>query len=231
VTKPHKATSEAAFELRNALLVEAVETTFAEAWLWEVDRWKELVFALLSRIVSIPEDDVRELTERLLDLELLDVGELAKLSKEVDEPIGHRLTNVMAEWGVAGEEARIAVTTIAEAARGLSDHYGGKIQRYLRHYGELMLDELGGTFTFTAIKSDAVGEAFTYWLQNVLDMPVSLVDESVRGFCDGKGFSPVDLIEAADEIDMNLALVDDVTQLAMLRRAEVAVDASVTSEG
>jgi AcrR family transcriptional regulator len=213
--------NEATYRLRKTLAVEGFGVAPAHPWLWEVDRWRELVFALLTRVADNPEEDLRELTKQMADLDLLDVGELAKLHEDRDAPLAQRITELMTEMGIAEDQAGAALTTVIEAAWGLDQHYGGEIQRYLRRYGEQMLREIDESFHFTEMKPDAVAEAFTYWLQNVLSMPLSLTDESEQAFCERYGFTPLELREAADRLGLNLSVVDDLVQLHMAHERPV----------
>jgi hypothetical protein len=208
----------AAYQLRRILAAEGAELAVGQPWLWEFDRWKELVFALLARLTSVPEAGLRLLVDRLADLDLLGVDALG-----VDgdgEPMATRITDLMVDAGLSADEAARALTTVVEAARGLRRTSGGKVQRYLRRYGELMLREVPDYFDFTALPSDEVQDAFTYWLQNAVNLPLSLVDDSLRAFCGHYGFTPADLIEGADRIDLNLAVADDAVQLHVLAHEE-----------
>ena len=40
-------------------------------------------------------------------------------------------------------------------------------------------------------------------------MPVPLQDPTTRDYCDRVGVSPADLVQAADELDINVAVIDD----------------------
>lgn len=209
-----RAAESAAYQLRRVLATEGDDLALGQPWLWEFDRWKELVFALLARISPLPEVGLRLLVDRLADLDLLAVEALAEDGDT--EPAAGRVVDLMVEAGMSAEAADRAQTTVVEAARGLREAWGGKVQKYLRHYAEAMLRELPESFTFTALAPDEVQSAFTYWLQNAVNLPLSLVDDSVLAFCDHYGFTPADLIEAADRIDLNLAVADDIAQVHVL---------------
>ena len=217
-----QAIDDAAYRLRKLLATEGAELAQAQPWLWEFDRWKELIFALLAQISAIPQTEIRLLVDQMVDLDLLDIHTLSSIDS--DTTAGQHLTELMLEAGIEEDLAPAALTTLAEAARGLQQAYDGKIQKYLRRYAELMLREISDSFQFTMMKPDDVADAFTYWLQNVAQMPLSLVDESVRSFCSRYGFTPGDLIEGADLIDMNLAVVDDLVQVHVLHWPEDAGD-------
>jgi hypothetical protein len=56
---------------------------------------------------------------------------------------------------------------------------------------------------------EQVRYAFTLWLQNVLNMPLSLQSRAVETFTNAIGLTSGQLFHAADEMDVNVALVDD----------------------
>jgi hypothetical protein len=145
---------------------------------------------------------------------LLEVKTLARIISShkqgvFDDIDGNRIVELMLEAGFSRPEADNALQVICEAADSLVQHHNGKVQHYLRHYGERMLDEALAAFRFTTLDEGAAKYAFTYWLQNVLNMPLSLRDVSVLSFCRQYGLTVDDLIAAADELDLNLALLDD----------------------
>lgn len=217
---------EAQYLLRKLLTEEGPGLALNHPWLWEADRWKELVFALLTRVVSLPEDRARELTGNLNDLDLLDVAALANIGQDpkapdLSNPHARHIIEELQEYGFSPEEARRALATICEAAVGLHKNFGGKVQAYLRSYGELMLREINRTFQFSALKDADVAFAFTYWLQNVLNMPLSLLDSNVLAFCEQHQLTPGQLIEAADDLDLNLAFLDDLVQRYLSPEDEV----------
>lgn len=206
--------SEAQYLLRKLLTLETADLALRQPWLWEADRWKELVFAFLTRIVSKDEDQVRELTGKMNDLGLLDIATLARMSEDAktfdsNNPDARHILEFFQENGLDPEKAQQALTTICEAAVGLQKYFDGKVQRYLRGYGEMMLREIARTFQFSALRETEVAFAFTYWLQNVLNMPLSLLDANVLAFCEQHHLTPEQLVAAADNLDLNLAVLDD----------------------
>jgi hypothetical protein len=87
--------------------------------------------------------------------------------------------------------------------------YDGKVQRYLRHYGQQMLDALSHDFSYSQIAKEDVRHAFTHWLQNVLNMPVAVSEPAIAKFCERRGIRAEELLKVADELDINVALLDD----------------------
>jgi hypothetical protein len=212
-------TAEAAFQLRK------ITVDFANngedvslPWLFEKERLKELFFAVLTPLE--PDRDkalLREIIEDLYDLELLEVSSLSGLWRdpkrpELDSTLVRRILQVLRDKGLGDKEAHRALRVLAETARGLQQHYQGKVQLYLRWYAELILNDLKRVFEFTALSEAEARYALTLFLQNTTAMPISLRDHSIDAFCGKYKLTPEQLFSAADELDINLALVDDVIQ-------------------
>ena len=215
---------EAMYRLQRVLASEGSEIS-NDLWLFEDARWQELVFALLTRICDLEEEHLRETVDGLNDLGLLDTVALADLfddqrhikskTRYSQRILGHLTDNNFSE-----AQAMNALKCMGEAALGLQEHYEGKVQKYLRWFGELMLNDVQRVFTFSVLSEKDVQQVFTYWLQNVMNMPLSLNDENVAAFCTKHNISADELFRAADELDLNLALVDDLVQSYMEKAKE-----------
>ena len=185
-------------------------------WPWEVARWHELVFCLLSRIDDSSEAVAiaRETMEIFADLDLLEVGALAELAPDKGEPDYQErqlalMLGILERQGYDDEEAKTAVATICQAARALQQGFDGKVQKYLRQYGELVLAEVPKNFSFSRMSEEDTRYAFAHWLQNVLNMPVALSHPSVKALCEKFDIGIEELVDFVDRNDVNLALVDD----------------------
>lgn len=188
-------------------------------WLYESDRWYELVFCLLNRISPewMPSSVARDVTEELATEGLLDVPILAGAESPSGKPTytAPELTaiqEVLLGAGYDAEETETAVQTIYEMAEALQEQHDGRIQRYLRQYGELMLKEVDRTFSFTRMSDADVHYMFTHWLQNVLNMPVALSNPAVKAVCDTYDITVEELVSAADRLGVNVALLDDLME-------------------
>ena len=62
---------------------------------------------------------------------------------------------------------------------------------------------------FSSLSPREAEHALVYWLQNVLGLPLSLKDDAVVEFAAEHSLAPERLIEAADSIGLNLAVLDD----------------------
>lgn len=226
-----KGHDEAKYLLRKLLTQHGEELAGTHPWVWEFDRWKELVFALLAQVAQAPEEELRKVVEDLAELDLLEISALAGLAGDQGEPeadseSARRILELLAERGFDPATAQRAFKTIAQAAEGLHEHFGGKVQRYLRSYGSRMLEELDDVFQLDALQEDEAMQGFSYWLQNVMNMPLSLRDETLQRFCKEHGLTPDQLIEAADELDFNLGLVDDLIQISIVSAQEQQTQAT-----
>lgn len=185
-------------------------------WPVETERWHELVFCLIFRIgqPQIQAERARRMTQILADLNLLEVNTLAEAMAEMGRTLEHPdiiLMQILLEkMGMMPDQSRAAAMTIAQAAQVLKQKHNGKVQRCLRHYGQQMLNDLSDQFSFSQMPSDQIRLALAHWLQNTLNMPIELAEHEVIEFCQEAGITLQELAEIADEIDLNLALLDDI---------------------
>jgi hypothetical protein len=218
-------TREADYRLRKAFALHGDSLEINHRWVTEIERWKELVLALLRYSTAQPDELLREMVDLLDDLDLIDVETLAGSDEDQQ-----RIVALLEEYGVGDPEARAALVAITEAAAGLTANHRAKVQRYLRSYGEMMLAEIPKHFTFTSMADSEIESAFTFWLQNVLDMPLSLFDDAFMHFCETSGIAAQEYREAADRLDVNLAAVDDLLlRVDALAEAEPEAGASSAS--
>ncbi len=210
--------TEAQYVLRKTLALHGQDLTLRHTWVWEVDRWKELVFALLVQVSSAHEDRVREIVGNLADVGLLDIPPLAGICTDgkqpnLDRPLAQQILDFLQESGLSHAVAERGLTAICQAALAFQTNYGGRVQRYLRRYGEVMLNDLERIFQFSGLTKEEMRHVFTYWFQNVLNLPLSLTDENLQKYCEAYHLTPVQLGEAADELNLNQALLDDLAAL------------------
>jgi hypothetical protein len=180
-------------------------------WPWETARWFELVFCILTTIGEprVIAADTRRLTNYLSGLKLLDVGTLARLdlSKDAANPVLVTIETMMQQIGFTPQKSRAAVAAICEAASSIQEKYGGKVQNYFHKYGSQMLDQIDKDFGFSQF--DDARRALAIWLQNTLNMPVSASGPLADQACESLGVTFDVLVEAANQQDINVALLDD----------------------
>lgn len=183
-------------------------------WPWEKTRWYELVFCILTTIgePQVLAGTARRLTNTMSELELLDLGELAKLNPPDDavEAVKSKLVTIdtlLQQVGFTPEKSRSAVTAICEAASSIQEKYDGKVQNYLRKYGTHMLDQIEEDFGFSQF--DDAPRAIAIWLQNTLNMPIPASNPLADQACESLCVTYDALVDAANQQDINLALLDD----------------------
>lgn len=187
-------------------------------WASETSRWNELVAILASHVCEQSEDDMKELTQYLTDLGLLDVQKLAEIDvcdnkiDRANKKVG-KIIDIFERKDLSEEQALKFLLPLCQIAKKLSADFGGKIQLYLRSYGMTMLREAMAFFPLQGMSKDEALLIFTAWLQRVANMPVLLLTSEVNEFCKKHELSSAELIEAADNIDMNVAIIDEMLKL------------------
>lgn len=181
-------------------------------WPWETARWYELVFCILTTIGEphVMAATVRGLTNTMSKLGLLELDALAGLTPSEDEKANSLLITIdtlLQQVGFTPEKSRSAVTAICEAASSIQKKYGGKVQNYFQKYGTYMLDQITEDFGFSDF--DDAPQALAIWLQNTLNMPVPASNPLADQACESLGVSYDALVKAANQQDINVALLDD----------------------
>ena len=180
------------------------------AWASEHDRWTELIFCVISRVRSDELESTRTAVDLLSLLGLLDVSVLSNLNGE-DASIVKR---VLRAQGFTAAQAEQAIAVMKAVAARTRSAYRGKMQRVLRKHAERLRDELTKTFQKCGLKQSDVQYAVSEWLQNAASLPVSLETAAIKDFCKTNRVRLSQLLDAADSLDLNVALVDDVIGIA-----------------
>lgn len=190
-------------------------------WPSENDRWVELLFALIIRVTKKPEIEVRELLGDLKNWGVLSTSKLIEIhsTHPDDKWFSHvdvmNISDYLQESGFTKKEVETTLQIIKEASLSLQKNFNGKIQTMLRSFGEEMLEKMMYSFDIKAIQKDDIKSAFSYWLQNALNIPISIKTPDIDAFCKKYDLSYGDLTQASDELDINLALVDDLIEKYM----------------
>ena len=182
----------------------------------ERTRWLVLVVSLLMTAGHVPEDQSRSAANTLAALDLLDVAACASLPADV--PRQELIEKVLRDEGFAAENAACARRALIELAQAVQRRWEGKIQCYLRAWGERMLAELPTDFGIAALPADDVRCFFTKWLQDALGMPVVMAHPLLLELAKQNGTTLDALVAAADSLDLNVALLDEAGTLEMASR-------------
>ena len=187
-------------------------------WIWEADRWAELVFCLINahygdvRTDTSAEDVAeasRAITDTLSSIGLIEPEELAQAVER--DQVRAVLSWVLGRHRYPAEATDSLIALLSESASTVTTLYDGKIQRFLRSKGEEIRDELVAMLDTT--NETVARQASAQWLQNVANLPVWVDDDAVRTFCEDRGYPPAELEQAADDVGVNLALIDDIIRL------------------
>jgi hypothetical protein len=155
----------------------------------------------------------RRAVDALHYLDLLDVATLSSIREDATSDAGIIIGAVLRRQGYSAQEAQAAITILAHAATYIRQHHSGKIQLYLRRHGQTMADQLVATFADEALSEFQLRYAVTLWLQNAVSMPLSLPHPAVLRLCERYSATLDDLLIVADELDLNLAVIDDLLML------------------
>lgn len=193
------------------------------AWESESARWVELVFCIVDALTDQEPAKVRRAVDVLDEMGLWAPARLAALDGgDPDATDGVVIEGVLRQYGLNPDEAHRAVATVVRAAAALDRDYGGRIQVFLRRYGEVIADAL-----LAVLGADTSEErlrfAVAHWLQNALGMPVTLAHPAVVSFCRRSGATLDDLVAAADSLDLTVALIDDLLALDQQMAADAVV--------
>ncbi|NLF00963.1 MAG: hypothetical protein GX601_08295 [Anaerolineales bacterium] len=176
-------------------------------------RWLELVVALLMQAGDAPEEQAREAANMLAALDLLLAPACAAFAP--DDPRAALIELVLRDHGFTAEGAATGRQAIIEVAQTLQERWDGKVQRYLRAWGERMLADLPEAFGIQALPQEAVRTAFTWWLQAALGLPVVMAHPELHDYAQAQGTTLAALVAAADSLDLNVALLDEAVALEM----------------
>lgn len=200
----------------DALLIELLQQfdTSIEGylWPWEEARWYELVYCLVLQLKpsDLSNDEIHRAIASLGDLGLLSPEALAELNVSGnDDPDLQLMKNVLERYGMNSEESSALVVTICEAAKGFTSQHQGKVQRFLRKYGQIMLEELFSTIPLSKMDEKNAKKAFSQWLQNAAGMPLVLSSEDLDELCSGLETTSTEFIDVVDDLNLNLTMVDD----------------------
>jgi len=179
-------------------------------WEWEVDRWGELLVCFLVSQIAMEPELARHAVETLKELGMIAPALLANPGDE------HRqfIRRVLMQDGVEAELASDGVDLLVALARVAEVKWGGHVQRFLREHGLRMADDLKSILVGVGLDDQSAGKTAVLWLQNVANIPVLIPgDVHIREFGLRFRLSERQLLDAADKIGINVAVLDDVLAL------------------
>jgi hypothetical protein len=185
----------------------------AHRWANEADRLQELIVSLMRPVLRLPEGAARAVCTRLRHLQLLDLNDWRASEANPTERLHTRMRRALVEEGVANGRADVAIVMLTELAAALVKQCNGKIQLWLRELGTELRASLIRNMKFTRLDENELHEAGTYWLQNAVNLPLTLSNRDVHAFCDSQELSFDALVKASDLINLNIGVLDDLVFL------------------
>jgi hypothetical protein len=174
-----------------------------QPWADETIRWAELVFCFLDQTRRAEPAVTRHAVTILTMLNLVAPKRLAQLSATQTTVVRH----ILSEAGWTNEEAETAIAGLAACARAFIREGGAA--KILREESGEMRQRLCRRLD-NSNEIPGLAAALGHWLQNTCSLPVPIDRAEWERFAQGLGYSYEELIRAADEIDLNVALIDDI---------------------
>jgi hypothetical protein len=180
-------------------------------WEWEGDRWLELLICLVKADLDVEPSVVRSAVALLDELDAVSLENLVNL--DVDDLA--LIRTVLLRSGFNTEAADRAGQLMCAAARLVTTRWTGHVQKFLREHGEKMRKQLAKTLKRIGITAAAADKAAVLWLQNVANLPILLPEDAhILSFCRRHKLSETELVDLADRLGMNLAVLDDLLAMA-----------------
>jgi len=188
-------------------------------WEDESSRWTELVYCIFAELTHHSYRDARRLANGLADLNLLEVDDLAGIPIMDDDMVNpdnsriKTITDILKANGVADGDIKKSLSAICKVAQAIQENYDGKIQKFLRKYGQEIVDEFDSHVSFSEVDKGTQSRILVKWIQNTLCMPLAFSNIYTSRFCEMNGASYWELAEAADNLGINGAMLDDLLEV------------------
>jgi hypothetical protein len=188
-------------------------------WEDENSRWNELVYCIFVELTEHSYKDARFLSDSLSELNLLDVEKLAEVKLMEDgmvDPNNTRIqtiNDILLSNGVNETDIKKSLSAICKVAQAIKENYNGKIQKFLRKYGKEIVNEFDSHVSFSEVDKGTQSRIIVKWIQNTLSMPLAFSNIYTARFCEIEGFNYHELAEAADNIGLNTAVLDDLLEV------------------
>lgn len=179
----------------------------ARTWVFETDRWEHLVFCLLRQLSGQDPEKARSAVTILRDIGLLDLEDLAAMEEDSPDNL-KAFSQVLRGAGFSEQHTVQAASLVSLVAGVIKDNYAGKVHRTFRHYGEIIRDELVKAFSGSSVSESDLREGISYWLQSAFSLPIPVERQAVLDYCEEKGITPEILWQVADDLGINLGIVD-----------------------
>ncbi|NOR16797.1 hypothetical protein GQ543_03685 [candidate division WOR-3 bacterium] len=217
-TKPERV---AALEVRISNIYTQYRQLLPTDYKWEDEhsRWNELVYCIFTELTQHSYKDARSLSDSLSELNLLDVEDLANvkiMDNGMADPDNKRImtiTDILISNDISESDVKKTLSAICKVAQAIMENYDGKIQKFLRKYGQDIVDEFDSHVSFSEVDKGTQSRILVKWIQNTLSMPLAFSNVNTAKFCEIEGVTYLELAEAADNIGLNGAVLDDLIEL------------------
>lgn len=178
-----------------------------QAWVYEIDRWEKLIFSIIKQYCESDSEKAVAAVTILRDWNLLDIDTLA--SKD-DIPLEYNsaFKKVMQGLDFSEDEIQEIAFTLVNIARNVKELYNGKIQALFKKYGEVIREELVSAFSNESTDQAKLEQGITLWLQSAYGFPILSERSAVKKYCEQNGVDPNSLGEIANQLDINLGVLD-----------------------
>jgi len=193
-------------ELLDAINKYAI-TLPTRAWIYEADRWENLIFSIIRQYCDDNPEKAGTAVNILREWNFFDIEELSSndlVPFENNNPI----KEIMLGLDFTEEEIEEIARTLVKIAVAVKEKYDGKIQSIFRKYGEIIREELVSSFSDDDLDNEKITHGVSLWLQSAFGLPILSDRAYVKEYCDQRGLSKDQLTKIADEMDINLGVVD-----------------------
>lgn len=177
------------------------------AWIYESDRWESLIFSIIRQYCDDDPGRAGTAVNILRDWNLLDIETLAA-QDQIPLEFNSAFKKIFLGLEFKQEEIEEISRVLVKIAVSVKTSYEGKIQSVLRKYGDMIREELLGIFSDNEIDEEKIDRGVSLWLQSAFGLPILSEKPAVKEYCDQQGISKEKLVEIADEIDVNLGVID-----------------------
>jgi len=191
-------------------------------WEDEHSRWNELVYCIFAELTDHSYMDARSLSDKIFGLNLLELDDLADVQimedgkADPNNPRIRTVSEILSINGIEQSDIDKSLSAICKVAQSIQENYDGKIQKFLRKYGEEIVNEFDSHVSFSEVDRGTQSRILVKWIQNTLAMPLAFSNIYTVRFCKKQGVTYLELAEAADNIGLNGSVLDDLLELYMV---------------
>ena len=193
-------------ELQDAINKYAI-TLPPRAWINESDRWENLLFSIIRQYCDDNPEKAGTVVNILRDWNLIDIEELSA-ADQIPLEFNSAYKKIMLGLDFTQEEIKEIAGTLVSVAVAVKENYNGKIQSLFRKYGEIIREELVSSFSDDDLDNEKITDGVSLWLQSAFGLPILSDRAYVKDYCDQRGLTKDQLTKIADDIDINLGVVD-----------------------